>query len=71
MDYFPDVEEYRKLLHFKIVCFPTNCVDSSVSQSSNIRIMCPCNIYPLIPHLYTAKLGFAEVYLFSFFLLQN
>ena len=36
-----------------------------------IRKTCPCNIYPLIPHFYIAKLGFAGVYLFFLFLLQN
>ena len=29
-----------------------------------IRKTCPCNVYPLTPHFYIAKLGFAEVYLF-------
>ena len=32
---------------------------------------CPCNIYPLIPHFYIAKLGYAGVNLFFLFLLQN
>ena len=32
---------------------------------------CPCNIDPLIPHFYIAKLGYAGVYLFFLFLLQN
>ena len=32
---------------------------------------CPCNVYPLEPHLYIAKLGYAGVYLFFLFLLQN
>ena len=32
---------------------------------------CPCNVYPLEPHFYIAKLGYAGVYLFSLFLLQN
>ena len=33
----------------------------------------PCNVYPLEPHFYTAKLGYAgvPVYLFLLFLLQN
>ena len=29
------------------------------------------SVYPLEPHLYIAKLGFAGVYLFFLFLLQN
>ena len=32
---------------------------------------CQCNIYPLEPHFYIAKLGYAGVYLFFLFLLQN
>ena len=36
-----------------------------------IRKTCPCNIYPLKPHFYIVKLGFAGVYLFFLFLLQN
>ena len=32
---------------------------------------CPCNVYPLEPHFYIVKLGFAGVYLFFLFLLQN
>ena len=36
-----------------------------------IKKTCPCNIYPLIPHFYIAKLGYAGVYLFFLFLLQT
>ena len=36
-----------------------------------IRKTCPCNEYPLKPHFYIVKLGFAGVYLFFLFLLQN
>ena len=32
---------------------------------------CPCNVYPLEPHFYITKLGYAGVYLFFLFLLQN
>ena len=32
---------------------------------------CPCNVYPIIPHFYIVKLGYAGVYLFFLFLLQN
>ena len=32
---------------------------------------CPCNVYPIEPHFYIEKLGYAGVYLFSLFLLQN
>ena len=37
----------------------------------NIRKKCPCNEYPLKPHFYIVKLGYAGVYLFFLFLLQN
>ena len=37
----------------------------------NITITCLCNVYPLIPHFYIAKLGYAGVYLFVLVLLQN
>ena len=33
--------------------------------------ICPCNVYPPEPHFYIAKLGYAGVYLFFLFLLQN
>ena len=31
----------------------------------------PCNVYPLEPHFYIAKLGYTGVHLFFLFLLQN
>ena len=36
-----------------------------------IRKTCQCNIYPLKPQFYIANLGYAGVYLFFLFLLQN
>ena len=38
---------------------------------SYIRKTCPCNEYPLKPHFYIVKVGYAGVYLFFLFLLQN
>ena len=35
------------------------------------RKTCPCSIYPLEPYFYIVKLGYAGVYLFFLFLLQN
>ena len=32
---------------------------------------CPCTVYPLKPHFYVEKLGYAGVYIFFLFLLQN
>ena len=34
-----------------------------------IRITCPCVLYPLTPHYYILKLGFAGVYIIFLFLL--
>ena len=44
---------------------------SSWSAGFFIRKTCPCKVYPLEPHFYIAKLGYAGVYLFFLFLLQN
>ena len=37
----------------------------------SIRKTCPCKVYPLKPHFYIVKLGYAGVYLFFLFLLKN
>ena len=44
---------------------------SGFGVAMSIRKTCPCNEYPLKPHFYIAKLGYAGVYLFFLFLLQN
>ena len=44
---------------------------SEIDVTSIITKTCPCNVYPLIPHFYIAKLGYAGVYLFFLFLLKN
>ena len=41
------------------------------SSVSIIRKTCSSNQYPLKPHFYIVKLGYAGVYLFFLFLLQN
>ena len=38
-----------------------------VIPSGDITKTCSCNVYPLETHFYIAKLGFAGVYLFSYF----
>ena len=53
----------RKLHAFENVCHNV--------FAGYIRKTCPSNIYPLKPHFYIVKLGFAGVYLFFTFLLQN
>ena len=47
------------------------CLTNQGKIVFSIRKACPCNVYPLIPHFYIAKLGYAGVYLFFLFLLQN
>ena len=42
-----------------------------ILHSHIIMKTCPCNVYPLKPHFCIAKLGYAGVYLFFLFLLQN
>ena len=37
----------------------------------DIRKTCLCNVYPLETHFHIVKLGYAGVYLFFLFLLQN
>ena len=44
---------------------------SSVEADCSIRKTCLCDKYPLKPHFYKEKLGFAGVYLSFLFLLQN
>ena len=46
-------------------------ISGTLFPDSYIRKTCPCNIYPLKPHFYIVKLGFAGVYLFFLFFLQN
>ena len=43
----------------------------NITYDCFITKTCPCNVYPLIPHFYIAKLGFAGIYLFFLFLLKN
>ena len=40
-------------------------------RTYHIRKTCPCNVYPIEPRFYIAKLGYGGVYLFFLFLLQN
>ena len=42
-----------------------------VATRATIRKTCPFDVYPIEPHFYTEKLGFAGVYLFFLFLFQN
>ena len=42
-----------------------------MESSGVFRKTCPCYVNPIEPHFYIAKLGYAGVYLFFLFLLQN
>ena len=53
--------DYILVINFSVISGWSHC----------IRKTYPCNIYPLIPHFHIAKLGYARVYLFFLFLLQN
>ena len=53
------------------VIFDNNIQKIKISASINIRKTCPCNVYPIEPHFYKAKMGYAVVFLFFLFLLQN
>ena len=41
------------------------------SKTHYITETCPCKVYPLKPHFYIEKLGYAGLYLSFLFLLQN
>ena len=48
----------------------TSCIRPGLKQII-ITKTCPCNVYPLEPHFYIVKLGFAGVYLSFLLLIQN
>ena len=52
-------------------CIKVNVMTLGEMVRPIIRKTCPCNEYPCKPHFYIVKLGFAGVYLFFLFLLQN
>ena len=55
--------DFRSGIFFLNASFPGRCLI--------IRKICPCNVYPLKHHFYIVKLGYAGLYLFFLFLLQN
>ena len=61
---------YKNIFFFFFFFFFFFVVDA---QAKVFLIMktCPCKVYPLKPHFKVVKLGFAGVYLFFLFLLQN
>ena len=63
----PCMGEKTRSSHVQANHMPTNNNIMS-AKFRNIMKTCGCNIYPLEPHFYIAKLGYAGVYLF---LLQN
>ena len=52
-----------------VVC--CGCSYENKTIHYTIRKTCPCKVYPLKPHIYIVKLGYAGEYLFFLFLLQN
>ena len=48
-----------------------NSQKGSDGKFLNITKTCPCNFYPLEPHFYIVKLGFAGVYLIFLLLIKN
>ena len=54
-----------------VIIVETNLSSFFFLLSFFIRKTCPCNVYPLKPHFYIEKLGFAGICLFFLFLLQN
>ena len=52
-------------------CKCTSCPKTHPGTERYIRKTSPCNAYPLEPHFCLVKLGYAGVYLFFLFLLQN
>ena len=62
----------KKIQHHTIHTQPIgNRFDMVGLKVAFIRKTCPRNVYPLKPHFYIEKLGYAGVYLFFLFLLQN
>ena len=51
--------------------YPLKHINFALKMQAHIRKTCPCNVYPLEPHFYIAKLRYGGVYLFFLFLLQN
>ena len=60
----------RSRLNLRANCFSNrvvnvwNSLPENVVNSPSIRQTCPCKVYPLKPHFYIAKLGYAGLYLF-------
>ena len=64
--------EFFQVMHFFKLGGMQMCnTNANPPYKLNIRKTCPCSEYPLKPHFYIVKLGFAGVYLFFLFLLQN
>ena len=57
------------------VCYPFVMSFQSIGLFRKLQTFitktCPCNVYPIEPHFYIVKLGFAGVYLIFLLLIQN
>ena len=56
-----------------LTCTDDLCFEQKLEKCHVLHITktCPCNVYPLEPHFYIAKLEYTGVYLVFLFLLQN
>ena len=68
--FFTFITSVAKSFIANVVVNSINCLSYPTIKHS-ITKTCPCNVYPPEPHFYIAKLGYAGVYLFFLFLLQN
>ena len=58
----------KLIIAYKNILVKDNCTNYPAFY---IRKTFPCNIYPLEPRVYIAEMGYAGVYPFFLFLLQN
>ena len=68
---FSSRQEFRDGIETCTILITTTIDEDVHNTLYRIKKTCPCNVYPLEPHFYIAKLGYAGVHLFFLFLLQN
>ena len=62
---------FRYDIDLRVLILTNQMTHYMFSIVNDVRITCPCKIYPLKPHFYIVKTGFTGVNIFSLFLLQN
>ena len=61
---------FRLLLSLGLIIIAVPVIDQiSLFNGLSITKICSCNVFPLEPHFYIAKLGYAVKYLFFIYLL--